>query len=102
MALAQVIPSFKYTRKRSEWPGAIFTPLLMRHGRPPSGVKWYGEQHRLYIRSKEAQDWEQAIIRDCEAALDCPLMSHYADTFRERQARHVKNKFIEWCRENMG
>ena len=106
MALAQVtlvckVPSFKYTRVKEDWPAAIFTPLLMRHGTPPEGIKFYGQQQRLHVRGADARKWMDKIAADCKKAVeDASCLSHYKPYWRENHALHIKNEFIEWIKEN--
>lgn len=79
--------------------------LLLRHGPPPSGVKWYGteaseERKRMHIMTKEARDYVDNIIVDCRMALEeSGLMSHFSERYRAMYARKMKNDFLRWCHE---
>ena len=98
--MAKYVPSFRYTQYEDNWTGLIFCPLLMRHGSPPKGVKWYGEMKRLHLTTSEAKQWSNEIVRDCEEALEeSDLLSHYKPNFRKMLARKIKNDFIRWCRD---
>lgn len=101
MTLVCETPSFKYTDREDRWEGDIFCPLLMRHGPPPRGAKWYGEARRLHLTDAEAKQWSNKIVADCETAVNSSsLLTHYKQGFRNMLARKIKNDFIRWCRDN--
>lgn len=97
---AGLVPSFKYVSDKERWPGEIFCPLLMRHGPPPPGVKWYGKAKRLHLTNLEAKEWEANIRADCTKAVgDATVISHYKPEWRRKHALNIKNLFIRWCRD---
>ncbi len=101
MTIVAEVASFKYTSKEENWEGDIFCPLLMRHGPPPKGVKWYGSENRPRFTDVEAKKWVGYIVADCERALnDSNLLSHYKQNYRNMLARKIKNLFVNWCKEN--
>lgn len=101
MSLRCEVSSFKYTDRRENWETEIFLPLLMRHGGPPKGVKYYGKQKRLHLTSPEAKSWSHHIAADCNKAVqDSVIVSHYKPHWKSTRALHLKNLFIRWCRDN--
>lgn len=95
-----MVPSFKWSSHEDDWDGMIFAPLLMRHGPPPKGVKWYGNDNRPRFTSMEARKWQQAVSDDCRAAVEAATpLTHYKPMWRERHALNIKNRFIRWCRD---
>jgi hypothetical protein len=94
------VPSFRFTSDESRWEDEIFPCLLMRHGPPPRGVKFYGTQGRIYFSDRASRLWVGDIIADCQLAIQgTGFMSHCTDISRERKARQIKNRFIEWLRD---
>ncbi len=96
--------SFVWTRRKEEWQGTIFTPLLLRHGPPPPGVKWYGKQNpeqRVHLTDHEARQYVKEVVDDIYLAIcNANSMSHYHEMYLLKLAKHVKNHFLKWCREN--
>lgn len=93
-------PSFKYVSDKDRWEGEIFCPLLMRHGPPPKGVKWYGKKQRVHFTDPDSFGWNDKIAEDCIAAVESTtILSHYKPLWRERHALNIKNRFIRWCRD---
>lgn len=90
-------PSFKFTRKEEEWPEYAWPALLMRHGRPPSGVKFYGTHERLHAIDKEAMKYVDDIVDDCRASIEhSGFMSHYTERYRIMLSKKMKNLFLRW------
>ena len=89
--------TFHYTSKKDEWPGAIFAPLLMRHGPPPRGVKFYGKGDTMHIRTPEAQRYITRLIQDIQRCIwDDSSVSHFAENWKMTHARHIKNRYLRW------
>lgn len=98
MTLVAEYSSFKYTDKREDWPGFIFTPLLMRHGPPPPKLKYSPDKSRYYTNCPEARAWHDRVKADClKETVESPLLSHYSKHYREMLGLGIKNKFIRWC-----
>ena len=93
-------PSFQFTRNDKEWEDTAFPALLMRHGAPPAGVKWYGKQERMTLTTGEARSYVNGVINDIHAAiLKHGVMCVYSSNYQKMMSRAMKNKFMRWCYE---
>ena len=74
--------------------------LLMIVGAPPSGIKFYGKDQRLYVKGMEASQWVTKVEALCLRGIDVSgFMSHYRPNYRLMLAKNMKNHFVRWCRD---
>lgn len=100
MTLICTIPSFKFTRLEEEWPEYAWPALLMRHGPPPEGIKWYGKGERMHVTDAEARKYVDKVVADIRCSIDeSGFMSHYSDRYVEMMSLNMKNKYMRWWRE---
>ena len=93
-------PSTKWTRDCAERKAVVFPSLLMRHGAPPAGVKFYGEAERMRLTSAEARSYVNKIIDDIFASMvQAGYLDHTTVNYRKMMARSVKNKYLRWWYE---
>jgi hypothetical protein len=92
-------PSFKYSHDPEKW-GDFWPILLMVHGPPPPGIKYYGKDSYPRYTTKEAREWMRDIVDDCRMAIEeSGYMSHWQERSRDVRSRMMKNKFLEWIED---
>lgn len=94
-------PVFRYTSDKKRWEREIWPLMIMVLGPPPKGVKFYGANERMHIRSKEAQIYVNRLISIFKKALFAPdsSVSHYAANWKTKRAQHMKNMYLRWWHE---
>ena len=97
-----IYPTFTHTRNRKEWP-PLFAQILFAHGPPPPNCLKRRKTHPYpYVVGKEGLEWVRQIVKDIMAASwENPEMMGFKDHYVSRQARHMKNRFLEWCWETL-
>lgn len=100
MTLVCTTPCFKFSTNEEDWPEYAFVALLMRHGKPPKGFKWYGKKERLHVTDAEAKEYAEKLVADIRGAIDqSRFLSHYSDRYVQIYALNMKNKYMRWWRE---